>query len=65
MFLNNCCTDFVLTCHNIVYKLIKIFVIARTHFTLKKENIDITELNAHSSRSVAIKSYVNKNNYRK
>jgi len=63
MFLNNCCTDFVPTCHNIVYKLIKTFVIARIHFTLKKENIDITELNTHSSRSVAMKSYVK--NHRK
>jgi len=37
MFLNNCSTDFVPTCHNIVYKLIKTFVIARIHFTLKKK----------------------------
>lgn len=65
MFLNNCSTDIVPSCHNIVFKLIKTFVIARIHFSLKKENIDIIKSNAHSSRSVAMKTYVNKTNHYK
>jgi len=57
MFLQDCPTTFIPSCHNIIYKLIKTFVIARIHFSLKKETINMK--NGNSSRSVAMKAYIN------
>lgn len=41
------------SCHNIMRKLIKTFVTARIHFSLKKDHMN--KANANSSRSVAMK----------
>lgn len=57
MFLQDCPTSFIPSCHNIIYKLIKTFVTARIHFSLKKETINVIK-NTNNSRSVAMKAYV-------
>lgn len=57
IFLKDCPTNFIPSCHNIIYKLIKTFVTACIHFSLKREtNNDIK--NTKNSRSVAMKAHV-------
>jgi len=58
MFLKECPTSFIPSCHNIIYKLIKTFVITRIHFSLKKETNNNIK-NTKNSRSVAMKAHVN------
>lgn len=53
-----CCMDFIPSCHNVMYKLLKIFVIARIHFVLKTDCDNIVKAIPSSSRSVAIKKSV-------
>lgn len=59
IFLQEYPIDFIPSCHNLVYKLIKCFVIARIHFSLKKE-CNITKAATKSSRSIAMKASVSK-----
>jgi hypothetical protein len=51
-------TDFIPACHNIIYKLLKIFVISRIHFVLKTNCDNIIKAIPSSSRSVAMKKSV-------
>jgi len=47
-------------CHNIIFKLIKDFVVTRIHFSLQRKSSDNNEKAAlKSSRSVAMKMHVN------
>lgn len=54
-------TNFIPSCHNIVFKLVKKFVTARIHFSLKRENNtnNSTKANAYSSRSVSMRAVTN------
>lgn len=60
IFLKDCPTSFIPSCHNIGYKLIKTFVTARIHFSLKKETNNNIK-NTKNSRSVAMKAHVSNN----
>lgn len=60
IFLRNCPTDFVPPCHDIINKLVKHFVIARIHFSLKSKYNNTVKVTVHSSRSVAMKESINK-----
>ncbi|XP_011883597.1 PREDICTED: uncharacterized protein LOC105570767 isoform X2 [Vollenhovia emeryi] len=64
MFLQQYPANFIPSCHNIIYKLIKTFVIARIHFSLKKKTINEIKT-VNSSRSVAMKAYVSKPKHNK
>lgn len=60
-FVNMCLkaypTPFIPPCHNIMYKLMKTFVIAGIHFVLKTNYIK--QATAYTSRSVAMKMSLN------
>lgn len=69
-FVDKCLKMFPITsvpsCHNIMYKLLKTFVIARIHFILRQDCNNIVKAVANSSRSVAMKkSIFNVKNYKK
>lgn len=59
-------TAFIPSCHNIMFKLLKMFVIARRiHFSLKKDCDNIVYAIADTSRSVAMKKSINVKCYKK